>query len=431
MDGMRPRRPAATSPIDGFVPRQPRQSPYSQAQSMSQPRIGIQQQLPAAPAAPVPFNRSQSPHNSLPISPDPAPLPDTAPTSLRRKVPKMWLAIVSLLLVVMASVIAGYFWYSAQLQPVNAADTVRRSVVVQTGATADEIGTLLVEKGLIRNKLAYTIYTRLHNARSTLQTGEYRIAPNESMSEVIAHITAGKSDTFSLTLYPGATLYDPTATADAKRTDAYTMLRRAGYGDSEIRTAFAKQYEGTIFAGKPTGSSLEGYVYGETYQFNTGASVEQVLKRTFDEYEKAIKDSGIEAAAKQRGMSLYQAITLASIIHGEVRDPEEQRQVAQVFYRRLEQGIPLGSDVTFYYAAQQQNQPVVADFPSPYNTRLHAGLPPGPVSTPGLSALKAVASPAPGDYLYFVSGDDGRTHFSKTLEEHNRLTAQYCTKLCY
>ncbi len=111
-------------------------------------------------------------------------------------------------------------------------------------------------------------------------------------------------------------------------------------------------------------------------------------------------------------------------------NPADQKQVAQIFYKRLGEDIPLGADATFVYAAKKLGVTPSVDLDSPYNTRVHAGLPPGPISTPGLSALQAVAQPAPGDYLYFVSGDDGQTYFARTQEEHEANAAQYCKVNC-
>jgi len=127
---------------------------------------------------------------------------------------------------------------------------------------------------------------------------------------------------------------------------------------------------------------------------------------------------------------LYQGITLASIIQREVSGTKDQSQVAQVFYSRLAQGTPLGSDVTYQYAAKKLGVTPSPSLDSPYNTRKYAGLPPGPIATPGLSALQAVATPAPGDYLYFLSGDDNVTYFARTDAEHEANIQNHCHKKC-
>jgi UPF0755 protein len=125
-----------------------------------------------------------------------------------------------------------------------------------------------------------------------------------------------------------------------------------------------------------------------------------------------------------------QAITLASIVEKEVSNGNDRRQVAQVFLLRLQKKMVLGSDVTYIYAAAITGQTASPDLDSPYNTRKYLGLPPGPISNVSDSSLDAVAYPADGDYLYFVAGDDGKTYFSHTEAEHERLAAEHCIKLC-
>jgi UPF0755 protein len=109
---------------------------------------------------------------------------------------------------------------------------------------------------------------------------------------------------------------------------------------------------------------------------------------------------------------------------------EDQKQVAQVFYTRLEQNMPLGSDVTAYYGADQMGAERTVAVDTPYNTRIHSGLTPGPIAVPSIGALAAVASPAPGDYIYFLSGDDDVTYFAHTEEEHQANIRNHCTVKC-
>jgi UPF0755 protein len=118
------------------------------------------------------------------------------------------------------------------------------------------------------------------------------------------------------------------------------------------------------------------------------------------------------------------------MVEQEASNPADRAQVAQVFLSRIKQNMPLGSDVTAFYGARLAGQSPNVNYDSPYNTRLHPGLPPGPISNVTESSLQAVAHPAGTDWLYFVAGDDGNVHFSHTLEEHQALTQQYCHKLC-
>jgi UPF0755 protein len=238
--------------------------------------------------------------------------------------------------------------------------------------------------------------------------------------EIIGHLTSGKTDQVSITFLPGATL------AENRQ-----VLLKAGYPQAEVDAALNKRYDDvTLFAGKPAGSNLEGYIYGETYQFDSSATVEQILRRTFKEYEDIIQAHHLQEGFAQQGLTLYQGITLASIIQREVAHTTDQKQVAQVFYTRLHTNMPLGSDVTYQYAAKQLGVAPTPDLDSPYNTRKNPGLPPGPIAVPGLSALEAVAAPAAGDYVYFLSGDDEVTYFARTNAEHEANIKNHCQIKC-
>ncbi len=356
-----------------------------------------------------------------------SPSGDTPPARKRRWLLYVLCGVAALLVTVIA---IGLVWYTNALKPVS--DSSEHVVVtIEPGATPDGIASHLEEKGLIRSKLAFLLYTRQQGVQGKLQAGSYRLAPNTSVKEIVEQLLAGKAAVFTITFYPGATLYDPSETDDSKRTDVYTMLRRAGFSDTEVREGLGKHYDHPLFAGKPAATSLEGYVYGETYQFENGTTVEQILTHTFDVFYERITQQGILEKLQDVDMTLYEAITLASIIEREVSGQiEDQRIVSQIFHRRLAVGEPLGADATFMYAAKQANTEPSITFNSPYNTRTHKGLPPGPISSPSIVALEAAVSPADTDYLFFVSGDDGRNHFAHTNAEHEENTRLYCTKLC-
>ena len=143
-----------------------------------------------------------------------------------------------------------------------------------------------------------------------------------------------------------------------------------------------------------------------------------------------IQANNLEQAYAARGMTLYQGITFASIVQSEVSNKADMPLVSQVFHKRLDEGIVLGSDVTFIYGARKLGVAPTVNLDSPYNTRVRQGLTPTPVSNPGLDALLAGANPSDTDYLYFVAGDDGKTYFSRTNEEHEALTRQHCMQNC-
>lgn len=315
------------------------------------------------------------------------------------------------------------------LTPINTADNAKRSFVVKKGTGAQLIATQLKNKGLIRSDTAFYWYSRMIGHSDDFQAGSFMISPSSSSQEIAKLLTQGRAETFSITFYPGATLKD-TYSKESKRTDVTTVLLRAGYSTEQIDQALSKKYEHPVLATKPDSASLEGYIYGDTYEFAKDTTAEAIIRRTLDELYKVVQSENLIEKFSQKKLSLYEGITLASIVQREVSNVSDMKQVAQVFHSRLDNNIVLGSDVTFIYPARQAGIVPRVDLDSPYNTRINRGLPPGPIASPGKQALIATANPAKGDYFYFVAGDDGKTYFSRTEAEHNRNAAQYCIKLC-
>jgi UPF0755 protein len=331
----------------------------------------------------------------------------------------VWILSVIILLLVLAAA-AATLWYQDALRPVATDQSVAKTrIKIETGSSPSQVGKLLQENKLIRSSFAFDIYTRLSGTRLQLQAGTYSLSPAESTEQIVAHIISGKVDQFSITFLPGATLAENRA-----------GLIKAGFKEADVDAALKKTYTHPLFQDKPAGTDLEGYIYGETYTFPADATVEQVLTKTFDEFYAKLTENNLVTGLKSQGLNLYQAITLASIVQREEPDATSQKQVAQVFYLRLAKDMPLGSDVTAYYGADQIGAERAVTVDTPYNTRIHTGLPPGPIATPGLTALQAVAAPASGDYLYFLSGDDDVTYFAHTDEEHEANIKAHCEIKC-
>ncbi|MGB4420612.1 MAG: endolytic transglycosylase MltG [Candidatus Saccharimonadales bacterium] len=340
-----------------------------------------------------------------------------------------WLIVFAIILSLILSLSFGVFvWYKLQLRPVGQDISQLIKVTIDEGSSPNQIANYLENEKIIKSSTAFLLYVRLIDKSNYLQAGSYRLSPAETVPQIVAHLVDGSVDTFSITFYPGSVLVDNTN--KTKKYDVTTILKNAGYSIEEINRALNKKYDSPLFEDKPAGTSLEGYIYGETYNFNVGASVEDILKRTFDEFYYQIEKNNLIEDFKKHGLNLYEGITLASIVQREVYDYSDQRQVAQVFYLRLKRGMSLGSDVTYQYIADKTGVPRDPDLDSPYNTRRYTGLPPGPISSPGLNALRAVANPTDGDYLYFLSGDDELTHFAKTQAEHEANIANYCKVKC-
>ena len=350
---------------------------------------------------------------------------------------KIILLIGGILLVIIIGLFVGAFvWYSTQLQPFGNDKAQLKEITIVSGSTSGQISQQLEEQSIIRSAIAFDIYLRFSGNNDVLQAGAYRLSPADSVQQIVEHFIKGSVDTFNITFYPGATLTDTYTKSGNKKFDVTTVLQKAGFSDSEISLALGKTYDSPLlpfyplFADKPAGTNLEGYIYGETYNFNAGATVEDILKASFKEFYSVVSDNNLKKSFSDHGLSLYQGITLASIVQREASSAEDQKQVAQVFYSRLASGMTLGSDVTYQYIADKNGVERDYNLDSPYNTRRYPGLPPGPIAVPGLSALLAVANPASGGYLYFLSGDDDVTYFANTNAEHEANIADHCQVKC-
>lgn len=390
---------------------------------------------PVRPPAPDPApDEMPAPLAPPPVS-VPEPFPEEKPPRQRRHRLYASLIVIGGLL---AAAAALWLTYQALLQPVDPSDRSAQKIVIKSGQSFSEVADLLSQRSLIRSPLAFEIMARLSGKHNAVKAGTCTLTRDESATQILDKITSGCHDFKAITFYPGATLYKSRSKPTSM--DVTDVLLAAGYSQAEIDAALAKTYttEGIdLFADKPAGTDLEGYIYGETYYVDTDATVEEVLQTVFDQMAADIETGGYVEKFQARGLTLYQGITLASIVQRELSCTsgstacyQDQQRIAQVFYTRLASSMTLGSDVTFYYAADKLGVDPATDIDSPYNTRRYGGLPPGPIAAPGIHALDAVANPASTDYLFFITGDDGTVHYAHTDAEHQQNIAKYCQKLC-
>lgn len=312
-------------------------------------------------------------------------------------------------------------WWFTSLQPVNAQNTATRQFVVDKGASTDQIASALQKAGFIRNSLAYKIYARLNN--KFVEAGTHMLSPSYSTPEIAEKLMAATINEVDIQVPPGLTLKQ-----------LRDIWKKYGYSDADIDQAYAANYDNSILSDRPAGASLEGYIYPETYRIYSGEKLQVVIEKSLAELEKVAAANDLKAKFAARGFDFHQGVTLASIIIKEVPGSSDQKIIADIFYRRLKSNISLGSDPTFKYAYAQGLCDVSGpQCDSAYNTRVHYGLPPGPISNVNFSSLDAAANPTATDYYYFVNGDGddaGKIFFARTLEEHYVNTAAHCRILC-
>lgn len=333
----------------------------------------------------------------------------------------IWLALTLVAVSFLVVVTAGMMWYR---QNTSALDPKATATVftINEGDTADEIIARLYDGGFIRSELAFKVALRLSGeAANNIKAGRYSISASEDVAAILAVLESGQAaDVALISFIPGETLQDIRGS-----------LVKAGYSEAAVDAALERTYDHPLLQDKPPKASLEGYIYPDTYEINIAEDPSVVIQKSFDSFYQKLKSSNLlDGAFAPSNLNLYEAITLGSIIEKEVNTVIDRPIVAQIFLSRLKIDMMLGSDATFVYAAEQLGVAPSTTLDSPYNTRVVAGLPPGPISNMTVDALEAIAEPSKTNYLYFVTGDDNVTHYGRTIEEHERNVADYCGVRC-
>ena len=291
-----------------------------------------------------------------------------------------------------------------------------RSVLVQIreGESSYAVGERLERAGLVRTRYFWNLLSRLDGA--FIKTGTYRIDLPASQTEIRAALTGGRQLLLSVTIPEGVTLKKAAA-----------ILERAGVCFSGDFLAAASS-PSLLAAYKVPGSTMEGYLYPETYFFPGAYPAERVVRTMADTFFKKLRETGGEAAAALSPEELERIVIVASIVEREYRVDEEASVMAGVFYNRIKIGMSLQSCATVEYIItdiQGKPHPKVLynediEIIHPYNTYVIPGLPPGPISLPGKTALAAALRPADTPYLYFrlINEAAGRHYFSSTLDDH-------------
>jgi len=331
------------------------------------------------------------------------------------------LLVLAILVTIVAAggVVGLRVWYNNQLSSVSSS-TKTQYFTVQSGTGLNEIADNLKDVGLIRSPKAFETYVRGNELETSLQAGTYTLSPSMSVQQIVKKMVDGDVTKNLLTILPGQTV-----------TDIEKTFAKAGYSQTQIDTAFnPASYSGNpALTSLPSGASLEGMLYPDSFEQDANTSATAIVQESLNEMASHLTSDITDGFAAQ-GLSTYQGITLASIVTQESGNSTDQPTIAQVFLLRIKDGMMLQSNVTADYAADQAGVPRTVTIDSPYNTYLHTGLPPGPISTVTASALKAVAHPSNSSYLYFTADDNGTVYFETTADQHQQDIDNYCHKLC-
>ncbi|OGE71311.1 hypothetical protein A2617_04605 [Candidatus Daviesbacteria bacterium RIFOXYD1_FULL_41_10] len=324
------------------------------------------------------------------------------------KIMKKIAVIVS---IVFLSILSLKFYYDSLLDPVNKSDEAKKIFVVQKGDGISAIVERLEKEKLIKNGRAFSLMARNSGESDKIQAGDFKLSPAMSSRQILKELTVGMIDKW-VTLVEGWRVEEMAA----KLNQELGIKNKAFIDVAE-----------------------EGYMFPDTYLFNPEATAETITSVMRANFDKKY-NSDLQNKIKKLGLSPKEGVILASIVEREARSPEARKMVASILLKRLKIDMGINADATIQYALVPIGTTVpLADgwwkrnlarddlkIDSPYNTYLHRGLPPAPISNPSLSALQAVGSADPSTpYLYYYHDSKGVSHYGKTLEEHNQNVANY------
>lgn len=334
----------------------------------------------------------------------------------------MFLRIVKIALISLVAVLmAMALWLAHGLSARQTLPSESVLFEVPRGAQLGSVARRLQEEGIIQNRLVFLVAYRLFYAPQTIKAGEYAITSPVRARDILSTLVEGRVYLHAVTIPEGLTGLE------------IAPLFAPILADGEEGFVSAFRNPAPIAALDPEAKNLEGYLFPETYHVARGIPAAEAIQLMVVEF-KSVLDEARLVRARTLGLTVRQVVTLASLIEKETAVPAEKPLISAVFHNRLRLGMKLDCDPTIIYALKQMGlfrgnlskRDMLLD--SPYNTYLHAGLPPGPICNPGKAAIEAALFPASEDFLYFVSRNDGSHHFSRSFSEHQAAVRRFQKK---
>jgi len=326
-----------------------------------------------------------------------------------------------LTVIIILVIFSSYIWHTIY-SPVDTKNTEEISFVIKSGTSAKDIAQNLKDDGLIRNITSFYGYVRVTGEDKNITAGRFMLNKSMAIPEIVDVITIAAASESVITIQEGLTIkeIDDKLTSQGLITD----------GDFEKAVKEFNNYESYPFIDKNTVSALEfpleGYLYPDTY-FVDGVefSSNDLINKMLGNFKTKFKT--VEDLFNAQDKSLHEIITMASILQKEVRTPQDFNTVSGILWKRMESGWHIGADATIIYATGRKN--ITAEdlgLDSPYNTRLHTGMPPGPISNPDINHIKASITPEESDYWYYLTTlDTGEVIYARTNDEQNANKAKH------
>jgi uncharacterized YceG family protein len=317
-------------------------------------------------------------------------------------------------------VVAVWFLFSL-FQPLKGSGHGQVVVVIPQGASTSAIGSLLAKDHVISSAFFFKLRAALSGKRGKLESGRYTLREGMSYGAALTALTGSAQPAVTLKV---------TIPEGLSRVQIAAVAKKAGVvGNYFAASAHSHVLKPTSYGASASVHSLEGFLFPDTYDLLPGAPVSTLINDQLVAFKQNIAKVDMTPAARLH-LSVYDVVTIASMVEREAELPRERPLIAAVIYNRLRDNMPLGIDATIRYALNDYDKPLTDSelaMNSPYNTRLHRGLPPTPIGNPGLASLEAAAHPADVPYLYYVvkPGTCGEDAFSTTFAQFEQDSARY------
>jgi len=306
---------------------------------------------------------------------------------------------ISILLILF---LLGVFLYQGAYLPKSPFSVEGKLFSIERGQNVFQIAENLGKEGLIKNRYFFDFYVLTQGAQRKLQAGEYELSPSMSIAEIAKKIILGDVVKEEITIIEGWNLKDI----------GFYFENKGMFQAEELYDERAE---------------VEGYFFPDTYQIRKGATLAEIINKAVDNFNKKLT-SDLRGEIERQGKTIFEIVTMASLIEKEVKTKEDKELVSGILWKRLENNIPLQVDATITYITGKRTTKISKEetqIDSPYNTYKYLGLPIGPICNPGLESISAALYPKSSQYWYYLSVPEGETIFSKTLEEHNYAKAKY------
>ena len=367
----------------------------------------------------------------------------------KKKVSSGKIIAVIVAVLILAAAGTGFYGYSfikEGVQPLNTANTTKRAINIPAGASSKQIGDILQREGIIKNGMVFQYYTKFKNF-SGFKSGYYNLAPSMSLSDIASLLEQGGTEhpvepTLGKILIPeGYTLEQiaQAVTVNSADKNEKTPFTKDEFMKTVQDQAFIekmKQEFPKLLGSLPSKDSgvkyqLEGYLFPATYEYTKKTTVESLIETMLSTTNTQLEPLYEQIEASQ--LTVNETLSLAAIVEKEANSDDDRRNVAQVFFNRLNLGMTMDSNTGIFYAegklgkdtSLDQQAAINTKLDSPFNTYLYQGFGPGPIVSPSLSSIKAVLNPTANDYLYFVADVEGKIYFAQTLEEQNINVQKY------